>query len=350
MEENKVLLDVQGLKMHFPVRGKGLSKNGGVLKAVDDVSFSIQRGRTFGLVGESGCGKTTVGRTILKLYQATAGKVIYNGKDLTAMTDKEFFPMRRELQMIFQDPMTSLDPRQTVNEIVGGPLRLQKMVGSKKEQDERVLELLHMVGLKDDHANRYPHEFSGGQRQRIGIARALGLELRQVCLLVCGSQISQEGQMQLLSLAVTAGAVRLQEPRCEALRSRLWRSCGVVPEGAVPPGLTPVALLFPGGQPPRAALTADLTGEGTCESGLFWRPGLLPPEGAMASLPQNADPAGFAAILWRCGAIQAREIRVPHLDIRPAAPYNNELVTDFDLHNLQDTGGTFHAKTIQIDC
>ena len=124
MEENKVLLDVQGLKMHFPVRGKGLSKNGGVLKAVDDVSFSIQRGRTFGLVGESGCGKTTVGRTILKLYQATAGKVIYNGKDLTAMTDKEFFPMRRELQMIFQDPMTSLDPRQTVNEIVGGPLRL----------------------------------------------------------------------------------------------------------------------------------------------------------------------------------------------------------------------------------
>mgnify|MGYP003368718657 FL=1 len=97
MEENKVLLDVQGLKMHFPVRGKGLSKNGGVLKAVDDVSFSIQRGRTFGLVGESGCGKTTVGRTILKLYQATAGKVIYNGKDLTAMTDKEFFPMRREL-------------------------------------------------------------------------------------------------------------------------------------------------------------------------------------------------------------------------------------------------------------
>ena len=119
MEENKVLLDVQGLKMHFPVRGKGLSKNGGVLKAVDDVSFSIQRGRTFGLVGESGCGKTTVGRTILKLYQATAGKVIYDGKDLTAMTDKEFFPMRRELQMIFQDPMTSLDPRQTVNEIVG---------------------------------------------------------------------------------------------------------------------------------------------------------------------------------------------------------------------------------------
>ena len=187
MEENKVLLDVQGLKMHFPVRGKGLSKNGGVLKAVDDVSFSIQRGRTFGLVGESGCGKTTVGRTILKLYQATAGKVIYNGKDLTAMTDKEFFPMRRELQMIFQDPMTSLDPRQTVNEIVGGPLRLQKMVGSKKEQDERVLELLHMVGLKDDHANRYPHEFSGGQRQRVGIARALAVNPE---FIVCDEPIS----------------------------------------------------------------------------------------------------------------------------------------------------------------
>ncbi len=208
MEENKVLLDVQGLKMHFPVRGKGLSKNGGVLKAVDDVSFSIQRGRTFGLVGESGCGKTTVGRTILKLYQATAGKVIYDGKDLTAMTDKEFFSMRRELQMIFQDPMTSLDPRQTVNEIVGGPLRLQKMVGSKKEQDERVLELLHMVGLKDDHANRYPHEFSGGQRQRIGIARALGLEPR---FIVCDEPISA------LDVSIQAQVVNLLEDFQERL-------------------------------------------------------------------------------------------------------------------------------------
>lgn len=208
MEENKVLLDVQGLKMHFPVRGKGLSKNGGVLKAVDDVSFSIQRGRTFGLVGESGCGKTTVGRTILKLYQATAGKVIYDGKDLTAMTDKEFFPMRRELQMIFQDPMTSLDPRQTVNEIVGGPLRLQKMVGSKKEQDERVLELLHMVGLKDDHANRYPHEFSGGQRQRIGIARALGLEPQ---FIVCDEPISA------LDVSIQAQVVNLLEDFQERL-------------------------------------------------------------------------------------------------------------------------------------
>lgn len=208
MEENKVLLDVQGLKMHFPVRGKGLSKNGGVLKAVDDVSFSIQRGRTFGLVGESGCGKTTVGRTILKLYQATAGKVIYDGKDLTAMMDKEFFPMRRELQMIFQDPMTSLDPRQTVNEIIGGPLRLQKMVGSKKEQDERVLELLHMVGLKDDHANRYPHEFSGGQRQRIGIARALGLEPR---FIVCDEPISA------LDVSIQAQVVNLLEDFQERL-------------------------------------------------------------------------------------------------------------------------------------
>ena len=159
-------------------------------------------------MGESGCGKTTVGRTILKLYQATAGKVIYNGKDLTAMTDKEFFPMRRELQMIFQDPMTSLDPRQTVNEIVGGPLRLQKMVGSKKEQDERVLELLHMVGLKDDHANRYPHEFSGGQRQRIGIARALGLEPR---FIVCDEPISA------LDVSIQAQVVNLLEDFQERL-------------------------------------------------------------------------------------------------------------------------------------
>ena len=187
MNNKSVLLDVQGLKMYFPVRGKGLGKAPSMLKAVDDVSFSICEGQTFGLVGESGCGKTTVGRTILKLYQATAGKIYYGGKDITAMSDKEYFPLRKEMQMIFQDPMTSLDPRQTVNEIIGGPLRLQKLVSGKKEQEERVRELIHMVGLKDDHINRYPHEFSGGQRQRIGIARALGLKPR---FIVCDEPIS----------------------------------------------------------------------------------------------------------------------------------------------------------------
>ena len=173
-----------------------------MLKAVDDVSFSICEGQTFGLVGESGCGKTTVGRTILKLYQATAGKIYYGGKDITAMSDKEYFPLRKEMQMIFQDPMTSLDPRQTVNEIIGGPLRLQKLVSGKKEQEERVRELIHMVGLKDDHINRYPHEFSGGQRQRIGIARALGLKPR---FIVCDEPISA------LDVSIQAQVVNLLE-------------------------------------------------------------------------------------------------------------------------------------------
>ena len=202
MNNKSVLLDVQGLKMYFPVRGKGLGKAPSMLKAVDDVSFSICEGQTFGLVGESGCGKTTVGRTILKLYQATAGKIYYGGKDITAMSDKEYFPMRKEMQMIFQDPMTSLDPRQTVNEIIGGPLRLQKMVSGKKEQEERVRELIHMVGLKDDHINRYPHEFSGGQRQRIGIARALGLKPR---FIVCDEPISA------LDVSIQAQVVNLLE-------------------------------------------------------------------------------------------------------------------------------------------
>ena len=202
MNNKSVLLDVQGLKMYFPVRGKGLGKAPSMLKAVDDVSFSICEGQTFGLVGESGCGKTTVGRTILKLYQATAGKIYYGGKDITSMSDKEYFPLRKEMQMIFQDPMTSLDPRQTVNEIIGGPLRLQKMVSGKKEQEERVRELIHMVGLKDDHINRYPHEFSGGQRQRIGIARALGLKPR---FIVCDEPISA------LDVSIQAQVVNLLE-------------------------------------------------------------------------------------------------------------------------------------------
>ena len=180
-------LDVQNLKMYFPIREAGLLGKVHYLKAVDDVSFAIPKGHTFGLVGESGCGKTTVGRTILKLYKATEGRVIYDGQDITNMSEKEYFPLRREMQMIFQDPMTSLDPRKTVNEIIGAPLLIQKVVRNRKERDERVQELLAMVGLKKDHANRYPHEFSGGQRQRIGIARALGLQPK---FIVCDEPIS----------------------------------------------------------------------------------------------------------------------------------------------------------------
>lgn len=206
--DEKILLDVQHLQMHFPVRTKGFRRKVTLLKAVDDISFRIREGSTFGLVGESGCGKTTVGRSILKLYRATGGSIHYDGRDITAMSEAEFFPLRKEMQMIFQDPMTSLDPRQTVNEIVGAPLLLQKIVHNKAERDDRVQELLAMVGLKKDHANRYPHEFSGGQRQRIGIARALGLRPR---FIVCDEPISA------LDVSIQAQVVNLLEEFQEQL-------------------------------------------------------------------------------------------------------------------------------------
>lgn len=202
-EQRTPLIDVQHLKMYFSIAGKGFGKKSRLtLKAVDDVSFSIDSGTTFGLVGESGCGKTTVGRTILKLYEATGGRVIYDGQDITAMPEREFTPYRRDMQMIFQDPYTSLDPRQTVNEIIGAPLVAQKIVSSRAERDERVKELVAMVGLKDDHINRYPHEFSGGQRQRIGIARALALKPR---FIVCDEPISA------LDVSIQAQVVNILE-------------------------------------------------------------------------------------------------------------------------------------------
>ena len=183
-----VLLKLDDLKMFFEIRTAALGKSSRKqLKAVNGVSFSIEKGRTFGLVGESGCGKTTAGRTILKLYKATGGRIIYGGADITDMNEKDFFPYRRKMQMIFQDPYTSLDPRQPVSEIIGAPLSLHKIVSNAAERFERVRELIHMVGLKDDHINRYPHEFSGGQRQRIGIARALALMPE---FIVCDEPIS----------------------------------------------------------------------------------------------------------------------------------------------------------------
>jgi oligopeptide transport system ATP-binding protein len=182
------LLKLDDLKMFFEIRTAAFGKSSRKqLKAVNGVSFSIEKGRTFGLVGESGCGKTTAGRTILKLYKATGGRIIYGGADITDMNEKDFFPYRRKMQMIFQDPYTSLDPRQPVSEIIGAPLSLHKIVSNAAERFERVRELIHMVGLKDDHINRYPHEFSGGQRQRIGIARALALMPE---FIVCDEPIS----------------------------------------------------------------------------------------------------------------------------------------------------------------
>ncbi|MDE3838996.1 oligopeptide ABC transporter ATP-binding protein OppF [Bacillus methanolicus] len=168
--EKEVLLEVNNLKKHFFL-GKGE-----ILKAVDGVTFKIYKGETFGIVGESGCGKSTAGRTIIGLYDRTDGEVLYKGKNVHELTDKEKFSFRRQMQMIFQDPYASLNPRSTVREIISEPMEVHGIYKNKNEQLERVYQLLEDVGLNRDHANRYPHEFSGGQRQRIGIARALALD------------------------------------------------------------------------------------------------------------------------------------------------------------------------------
>jgi peptide/nickel transport system ATP-binding protein len=168
--EKQVLLSVKDLKKHF-----FMGKNE-ILKAVDGISFDIYKGETFGLVGESGCGKSTAGRTMIGLYERTDGEVIFNGKDVHSMSEKERFQFHRQMQMIFQDPYASLNPRSTVKEIISEPMEVHGLYPNKKERLERVYELLEDVGLNRDHANRYPHEFSGGQRQRIGIARALALD------------------------------------------------------------------------------------------------------------------------------------------------------------------------------
>ena len=169
---NTPLVEVKHLKEYFPISvGMFRSKP---LKAVDDVSFSIRKGETLGLVGESGCGKTTVGRTLLHLYKPTDGEILYNGKPVK--TKVEINEFRKKATMVFQDPYSSLNPRMTVSDIIGEPLDVHKMYASKEERHERILELMNRVGLNSEHAARYAHEFSGGQRQRIGIARALALD------------------------------------------------------------------------------------------------------------------------------------------------------------------------------
>ncbi|WP_226701097.1 ABC transporter ATP-binding protein [Priestia aryabhattai] len=165
----KHLLEIKQLSKYFPITNKQ------VLKAVDGVSFHISKGETFGLVGESGCGKSTAGRTIIGLYNRTSGEVLYKGKNVHELSEKEKFAFHRNMQMIFQDPYASLNPRSTVKEIISEPMEVHGLYSNKKEMLNRVYELLEDVGLNRDHANRYPHEFSGGQRQRIGIARALAL-------------------------------------------------------------------------------------------------------------------------------------------------------------------------------
>ena len=169
------LLKVEGLKMHFPITsGVFFRRQVGAVRAVDGLDFSIKKGETLGLVGELGCGKSTAGRAILQLYKPTAGKVIFKGRDIVKASENEMRHLRREMQMIFQDPYASLNPRMTVGDIIGEPLRVHSLAGGKSKQ-ERVQELLRTVGLNPYFANRYPHEFSGGQRQRVGIARALAV-------------------------------------------------------------------------------------------------------------------------------------------------------------------------------
>lgn len=175
------LLEVQHLKQYFPV-GSGWHKK--AVKAVDDISLTINKGETLGLVGESGCGKTTTGRSILRLHEPTSGKIIYDGKDITHVKMK---PYRRRMQIVFQDPYSSLDPRMTVGDIVGEALDIHKLADSKKDRQDKIIALLETVGLNSEHANRFPHEFSGGQRQRVGIARALAVDPE---FIVCDEPIS----------------------------------------------------------------------------------------------------------------------------------------------------------------
>jgi len=181
--ETKKLVEIQHLQQHFPIAGGKIFEKR-VVQAVDDVSFYINKGETFGLVGESGCGKTTIGRTILRLHEPTAGKIIYDGKDIT---HAKMLPYRRKMQIVFQDPYASLNPRMTVGDIVGEAIDIHKLAANKKDRRDRIVELLSLVGLNTEHANRYPHEFSGGQRQRVGIARALAVSPE---FIVCDEPIS----------------------------------------------------------------------------------------------------------------------------------------------------------------
>ena len=185
MSDEKILLEVTDLKQYFPVAGSR-----SVVHAVDGVSLMIKRGETFGLVGESGCGKTTTGRAILRLTEPTAGRIVYDGKVLFDSSTKEkadMLPYRRKMQIVFQDPYASLDPRMTVGDIVGEPMDIHRLYHSGKERRDKVISLLEKVGLNSEHANRYPHEFSGGQRQRVGIARALAVDPE---FIVCDEPVS----------------------------------------------------------------------------------------------------------------------------------------------------------------
>lgn len=199
-EETDVILEVNGLKKYFPIKGGFFNTVKTQFKAVDDVSFNLQKGKILGLVGESGCGKTTLGRTILKLIDPTGGTVKYKGQDITDMSQKDFRQLRKKMQIIFQDPYSSLNPRMTIGDIVTEPMDIHNILANKKERNERAADLLEKVGLAGDYLNRYPHEFSGGQRQRICIARALSLNPE---FIICDESVSAldvSVQAQVLNL------------------------------------------------------------------------------------------------------------------------------------------------------
>lgn len=209
MADNDKLLEIEHLKKYFPIKGV----RGPGVQAVEDVSLYIKRGETLGLVGESGCGKTTLGRTILRLYEPTSGKIVYDGvtifeKDGKKKTAVKMLPYRRKMQIIFQDPSASLDPRMTVGEIIGEALDIHKLCSDKVARKDRIRELLEMVGLNTEHANRYPHEFSGGQQQRVGIARALAVNPE---FIVCDEPISA------LDVSIQSQVVNMLEDMQEEL-------------------------------------------------------------------------------------------------------------------------------------
>ncbi len=199
--DRDTLLDVTNLKMYFPVTsGMLFQRTVAYIKAVDGISFSVKRGETLGLVGESGCGKTTTGRCILQLYRPTEGQIIFEGQELGSLSSKEMRAMRREMQVIFQDPYSSLNPRMTAGDIVGEPLDVHKLVSNKAEKRERVADLLQSVGLNPYMADRFPHEFSGGQRQRIGVARALSVNPKFIVADEPVSALDVSIQAQIINL------------------------------------------------------------------------------------------------------------------------------------------------------
>lgn len=202
MQRNDAILEVKDLKMHFPVTRGLLRRKVADVKAVDGVTFNLQRGETLGLVGESGCGKTTTGRCILRLYQPTEGQILFEGEDIAALPEKEMRRIRSQMALIFQDPYSSLDPRQSAGSIVGEPLKIHNIEGGQAEYKERVERLFQLVGLDPSMMDRFPHEFSGGQRQRIGVARALACE---PSLIICDEPISA------LDVSIQAQIINLLE-------------------------------------------------------------------------------------------------------------------------------------------